>query len=65
MTTSTVTDRFLTVYQAMEIVGVKARVTLWRWGRAGIFPKPRKLGPRKVGYLESELREWVERRRAQ
>ena len=58
-------DRFLSVAEAMEIAGVQSRATLWKWGRAGLFPKPRKTGTRKTGYLESELREWVEQRRAQ
>lgn len=27
--------------------------------RSGDFPKPRKLGPRRVAYLVSELNEWL------
>ena len=42
-------------------VGVHA-VTLWRWERSGHFPKRLKLGPHAVGWLESEVNDWLRAR---
>jgi prophage regulatory protein len=36
-----------------------SEVTLWRWEQAGTFPRARRLGPRRVGYLESEVSAWI------
>jgi predicted DNA-binding transcriptional regulator AlpA len=33
--------------------------TVWRLERDGKFPKRRKIGPGCVGYLLSELEEWL------
>ncbi|MDY7091575.1 MAG: AlpA family phage regulatory protein [Acidobacteriota bacterium] len=44
-----------------ERLGI-SRVTLWRWERAGMVPKKRKIGPNTVGWLESEILEWLESR---
>ena len=36
------------------------RSTLWRWEKKQPgFPKRRKLGPRAVGYLKSEVESWI------
>ena len=57
-------DRFVPVAEAMRVAGVESRVTLWRWENECLFPKRHKIGPRRVGYLESELRAWVEQQSA-
>jgi prophage regulatory protein len=44
-----------------ERAGV-SRVTLWRWERAGRIPARRKIGPNTVGWLESELEQWLDSR---
>lgn len=44
-----------------EQLGV-SKVTIWRWTKEGILPPPRKLGSRAVGYVHSEVEEWLERR---
>lgn len=36
-----------------------SRSTLWRWEKAGAFPKRRKLSSRTRGWLESEILEWM------
>lgn len=36
-----------------------SRTTIWRLERAGLFPARRRLGPNSVGWLESEIDEWV------
>jgi prophage regulatory protein len=39
-----------------------ARSTIYQYIKDGAFPKPVQLGPRAVGWLESEVTEWIERR---
>lgn len=39
-----------------------SRTTLWRRVRAGDFPAPRRLGPNVVGWLEDDVRAWLESR---
>ncbi|MFB3111810.1 MAG: helix-turn-helix transcriptional regulator [Gemmatimonadales bacterium] len=40
--------------------GGKSRTTLWRDVRAGRFPAPVKVGPNRIGWLESEIEDWQE-----
>jgi predicted DNA-binding transcriptional regulator AlpA len=49
-----VTEQTLRKPQAAELLGVSVR-TLERWARAGIGPRPRKLGPRLVRYDSGEV----------
>lgn len=37
--------------------------TLWRWSKAGDFPRPVQLGPRSVGVLRSDLEAWIATRK--
>ena len=39
--------------------------TLYDQMSKGIFPKPIKLGPRLVGWIESEITQWLEDRVAE
>ena len=55
-------ERFLGVREITELTG-KSRPTIWRWCRDGHFPKPRKIGPNSIGWLESEVEAWIERHR--
>jgi prophage regulatory protein len=32
-----------------------SRITVWRWSKAGQFPKPRKLGANTTRWLASEI----------
>lgn len=50
--------------QRYELTGVPTS-TWYDLQNAGLAPKPIHLGPRSVGWLISELEEWVERRRAE
>lgn len=36
-----------------------SRSTIYQYIKDGIFPKPVPLGPRAVGWLESEVSEWI------
>ena len=40
-------------------------MTLWRREKAGTFPRRVKLGPNSVGWLETEVDEWIKRRIAE
>ena len=53
-----VTDRFLAKPEVLRIAGFSA-ATLWREVQAGRFPAPIPISPNRVGFLESEVREWV------
>ncbi|WP_199457624.1 MULTISPECIES: AlpA family transcriptional regulator [unclassified Marinobacter] len=37
-----------------------ARSTIYKYIDAGSFPKPVPLGGRSVGWVESEVQEWIE-----
>ena len=40
-------------------------VTLWRWEKAGLFPKRIRLGGNVVAWVESEIEEWFEHKKAE
>jgi prophage regulatory protein len=48
--------RVLVPYSDMQI---------WRMEKAGTFPKRIKLGPNRVGWILSEVLEWIENRKAE
>lgn len=37
-----------------------SRATLYRYVKAGSFPRPIPLGPRAVGWIEAEVEKWIE-----
>ena len=41
-----------------EITGL-AETTIWRYEKDGHFPRRRKVGPNRTGWLRSEIEEWV------
>ena len=41
-----------------------SRDTILEWEQSGHFPRRLKLGPRAVGWLESEIDEWIAERAA-
>lgn len=51
-------DRFISKTEVLRIAGFSA-ATLWREVKAGRFPKPISTSPNRVGFLESEIRQWV------
>ena len=36
--------------------------TIWRWERAGRFPRRRQVGPNAVGWMSDEIQEWIRAR---
>ena len=53
--------KFLGIKQVLELTGL-SRTSVWRFEKNGDFPKRRKLGPRRVGYVDSEISNWMESR---
>lgn len=54
-------DRIIREPEVLKMVGF-SRSTLWRREKAGDFPKRRLISTRSVGWLESEVREWIKSR---
>ena len=49
---------FLRRKQVESRIGL-LRSTIYQYVKDGVFPKPVPLGPRAVGWLESEVSEWI------
>ena len=54
-------DRILRLPEVLARTGL-ARTTLWRMERRGEFPARRQITGNTVGWLESEVSEWIESR---
>ncbi len=52
------TERLLRFPQVKEITGL-SRTTVWRWEKAGKFPKSRAMSSRMTVWKESEVLEWL------
>ena len=55
-------ERILDKRDVSEVTGVST-VTLWRMEKAGQFPRRRQITPGRVGWLQSEVLQWIESRR--
>jgi predicted DNA-binding transcriptional regulator AlpA len=54
-------DRIMNTPEVVEATGV-SRTTLWRLEREGKFPRRRQLIGHRIGWLESEIDEWIQAR---
>ena len=54
-------DMLLTRHEVEQSCKI-TKSTLYRLMRAGTFPLPRRIGPRAVRWVSSEIQEWVENR---
>ena len=54
-------ERLLSVAKVQEATGL-GRTTLWRLERDGKFPRRRRIVGHRVGYLASDVEEWVRER---
>jgi prophage regulatory protein len=45
----------------LELIGVSS-ATQWRMEKAGLFPARRRLGKGSVGWILSEVEEWIKNR---
>ncbi len=52
-------DRFLSIAETRKFAGDISARTVYRWSERGEFPKPYRIGPNRVGWLQSELQEWL------
>ncbi|ELA9315113.1 AlpA family transcriptional regulator [Vibrio parahaemolyticus] len=55
--------KFLRIQDVMSLTGL-GRSTIYKFMDEDIFPKTIPLGGRAVGWLESEIEEWMESRLA-
>jgi prophage regulatory protein len=53
-------DQVLSTRDIVKITG-RHRVTIYRWIRAGIFPRKHEAHGHKVGWLRSEVERWLQR----
>lgn len=57
----TTEDRIVRIGEVMTITG-RSEASIYRDEKAGKFPRRRKIGVQSVGWLLSEIREWVQER---
>lgn len=55
--------KVLRASELTERLGISA-TTIWRLRREGTFPPPRRLSAQAVGWLESEIDDWLKARPA-
>lgn len=53
--------RVLRVQEVAATLGI-SRYTVWRWERAGRLPPRRRIGPNTIGWLETEIDEFLKSR---
>lgn len=51
-------DRYLSKSELSEILSLSC-TTIWRMERRGELPSRRRIGSNRVGWLESEIRDWI------
>lgn len=54
-------NTILRLPQAIKRTGL-SRSSIYLAINAGTFPKPIKLGERSIGFIESEINQWIEQR---
>lgn len=54
--------KLLRPYQLAELLGI-SKTTLWRMEKAGELPQRYKISERAVGWLEEDIKEWLEKRK--
>ena len=59
-----VMERLLTTKQVCGLVSL-SRQEIWRRRRLGSFPRPVRIGPRRVGYRAEEIQAWLDALRAE
>lgn len=56
------TDRILSRDEMSSRISV-SKMTLYRWVKQGVLPPPVQVGPRRVGWLESQVEEFIASRK--
>ena len=57
-------DRTLSFKRVRELTDL-SRTTVWRLQRSGAFPKPLKISPGRIGWLEGDILAWQRARSAE
>ena len=52
---------FLRLRDVLKLIGV-SKSTLYDWIKKELFPSPRQLGPRCVGWSAEEVQRWIDER---
>jgi prophage regulatory protein len=52
------TTRIIRYSDLADLFGV-SKSTIWRWRRSGSFPCHIALGPRAIGWRESDIEKWL------
>ena len=50
-------DQFIRLPELLQWLGV-GKSTVYDWEKKGLIPPRRKIGPRSVGWVRREMREW-------
>jgi len=58
-----ISNRLIGLTDVMRATGL-SRSTIYAWIAEGRFPRQRKLGPRRIGWLVSEIDDWIAQRPA-
>lgn len=58
------TNKFIRIHEVVEITGL-SQSTISRLEKNKEFPMRRRIGMRAVGWLENEVRDWVDERTAE
>lgn len=64
MTNDNLRPRILRLSEVIQITGL-SRSTIYQYMEDGKFPKPIKLGSHSVGWVDSEVYDWVNQRIAE
>lgn len=54
-------DRLLSMPVVMHVTAA-SRASIYAWMQAGQFPKPKKLGPRRVAWVARDIQDWINAR---
>ena len=52
-------ERLLPIAEVLRRCGYRSRSTLYRLAKVGLFPDARVIGPRRIGWLESDVNAFV------
>lgn len=58
-------DRIVGMSEVLPMFGNVSRSTLYRWIKEGRFPRQVKMGPQRMGFIQSELDAFVAKLRAE
>lgn len=54
-------NKIIRINELADTLGI-SKVTLWRWRKEGILPKPIQIGSRVVAWREDTINEWLNER---